>query len=59
MDVTELRQNSPVRLGPARLSAVFEAAFFLDSVTAPFLGHKPEVFSPSHGSASAGPRGRG
>lgn len=35
MDVTELRRNSPVGLGPARLSSVFEAIFFFfsDSVT--------------------------
>lgn len=34
MDVTELRRNSPVGLGPARLSSVFKADFFFsDSVT--------------------------
>lgn len=33
MDVTELRRSSPVGLGPARLSSVFKADFFSDSVT--------------------------
>lgn len=32
MDVTELQRNSPVGLGPARLSLVFKAGFFFSDL---------------------------